>query len=47
VCLKTYFLLAKPQLSKLKLDIPKLRLGNEEDFEILSSKGKAGSMPLS
>ena len=32
-CLKTYFLLAKPQLSKLKLDIPKMGLGNEEGFE--------------
>ena len=41
VCLKTYFLLAKPQLSKLKLDIPKLGLGNEEGFETTSSKGRA------
>ena len=41
-CLKTYFLLAKPQLSKLKLDIPKLGLGNEEGFETPSKKGRVG-----
>ena len=29
-CLKTFFLLAKPQLSKPKPNIPKLGLGNEE-----------------
>ena len=39
VCLKTYFLLAKPQLSKPKLDIPKLGLGNEEGFETPSACG--------
>jgi len=39
-CLKTFFLLAKPQLSKPKLDIPKLGLGNEEilyNHETMSS----------
>jgi len=38
-CLKTYFLLAKPQLSKPNLDIPKLGLGNEEGFETTSACG--------
>ncbi|MBK6538683.1 MAG: hypothetical protein IPG09_13210 [Ignavibacteria bacterium] len=28
-----FFLLAKPQLGKPKLDIPKLGLGNEEGFD--------------
>ncbi len=32
-CLKTFSLLAEPQLSKPKLDIPKPGLGNEEGFE--------------